>query len=87
MGLAKKEFNIKSLLLSKINRKLTFLFLIVGLIAPAIAVFYFYQIALSAIPTGILTEQAVLLQTAVIMIIVLIAVNAGIIGFFVSKIR
>ena len=85
MGLAKKEFDIKSLLLSKINRKLTLLFLIVGLIAPAIAVFYFYQIALSAIPTSILTEQTVLLQTVVIMIIVLIAVNAGIIGFFVSR--
>lgn len=81
----KKEFNLKNLLLSKINRKLTLLFLIVGLIAPAIAVFYFYQITLSALPVTILPEQSALLETAVIMIIILIAINAGIIGFFVSR--
>jgi len=80
-----KDINLKNLLLSKLNRKLTLLFLTVGLIAPLIAIYYFYQIAISAMPSSILYEQSVLLQTAAIMIIILIAINAGIIGFLVSK--
>jgi len=80
-----KEISIKKYLLSKINRKLTLLFLIVGLVAPSISIYYFYQIAISSMPNTISTQQAVLLQTAGFMIIILIAIDAGIIGFLVSK--
>jgi len=80
-----KDINLKDLLFSKINRKLTLLFLIVGLITPSIALFYFYQISISALPSSISYEQGALLQTAAIMIIILIAINTSFIGFLVSK--
>jgi len=85
MGLDANKISIKNLLLSKINRKITLLFLIVGLFAPTIAVYYFYQIAINSMPESIFTEQSILLETAAFMIITLIAINAGIIGFLVSK--
>lgn len=85
MGLDAKKTNIKELLLSKINRKLTLLFLIVGLIAPAISIYYIYELAVSSIPTAISVEQSILLRTAAFMIITLIAINAAVIGFLVSR--
>jgi len=80
-----KEFNIKNLLYSKINRKLTLLFIIVGLVAPSIAIFYFYTVAVSSFPQYFLVEQINLLEIIAIMIIILISINAGIIGYFVSQ--
>jgi len=85
MGLDDTRFDIKGVMKSKINRKLTFLFVIVALIAPSIGIYYFYNISISALPESIMTEQQLLLQTASFMIIILIAVDAGIIGFFVSR--
>jgi len=41
--------------------------------------------AISALPESIIANQSALLQTAAIMIIILIAADAGIIGFFVSR--
>jgi signal transduction histidine kinase len=79
------KFDVKDIIKSKISRKLTFLFVIVALVAPAIAIYYFYSISVSALPESIMAEQQVLLQTVSIMIIILIAINAGIIGFFVSR--
>jgi len=84
-GLEKKKINIKNILFSKINRKLTLLFIIVGLIAPSLSIFYFYNVAVSSIPETISVEQSVLLRTVALMIIILIAINTGVIGFFVSK--
>lgn len=84
-GVDWKKFNIQNLLLSKINRKLTLLFVIVGLVAPALAVYYFYTISVSSVPEFLSSAQAPLLRTVAIMIIILIAINAGIIGFFVSR--
>lgn len=68
-----------------INRKLTLLFVIVGLVAPTLAIYYFYTISVSSVPDFLSAEQAPLLRTVAIMIILLIAINAGIIGFFVSR--
>jgi len=75
----------KKKLFSKINRKITLLFIIVGLIAPSIAIFYFYNITVDSMAEEMIEESATLLRTIAIMIIVLIAINAGVIGFFLSK--
>ena len=80
-----EKFDIKKFILSKINRKLTLLFLIVGLIAPTIAIYYFYNISVSSFPEGMSGEQGLLLKTITVMIITLIAINAAIIGFFMSR--
>ncbi|RLF31916.1 MAG: hypothetical protein DRM98_04770, partial [Thermoplasmata archaeon] len=80
-----KKFSFKNLFLSRISRKLTLLFLIVGLIAPSLAIFYFYTISVSTLPESIPAEQSILLRTVAIIIILLIAVDAGIIGYLVSR--
>ena len=84
-GLKKEGFSLQKLLFSKINRKLTLLFIIVALLAPALAITYFYLISISVIPESVFFEQGVVLQTTAAIIIILIAVDAGIIGFFVSR--
>ena len=80
-----KEFNKKNLFFSKINRKLTLLFVIVGFVAPALAVYYFYTVAVSSFTEYIFIEQISSFNIIAIMIIILISINAGIIGFFVSQ--
>ncbi len=80
-----KEFNIKHLLYSKLNRKLTLLFLIVGFIAPTLAIYYFYTVAVTSIPEYIFAKQISLLGVIALITIILISINAGIIGFFVSR--
>jgi len=80
-----KEFNKKNLFFSKINRKLTLLFVIVGFVAPALAVYYFYTVAVSSFTEYIFVEQISLFNIIAIIIIILISINAGIIGFFVSQ--
>ncbi len=79
------KFDIKNLLLTKINRKLTLLFMIVALVAPALGIYYFYISSVSSFPGTLSVTQAPLLRIVAIMIIILIAVDAGIIGFFVSR--
>lgn len=80
-----KKFRIKNLIFSKINRKLILL-VIVALLAPALGIFLFYYILTSSLPSGVFGEQAALLRTTAILIIVLISiVNAGVIGFFVTR--
>ena len=79
-----KKFDIKNFLLTKINRKLTLLFIIVALIAPTLGIYYFYVISVHSIPDFLTNEQAPMLRTVAIMIIILIAIDAGIVGFFVS---
>jgi len=75
----------KELFFSKINRKLTLLFVIVGFVAPALAVYYFYTVAVSSFTEYIFVEQISLFNIIAIIIIILISINAGIIGFFVSQ--
>jgi signal transduction histidine kinase len=80
-----KNHSIKNFLLTRLNRKLTFLFIIVAIIAPTVGIYYFYIISVHAIPDYLSDVQAPMLKTVAIMIIILIAVDAGIIGFFVSR--
>lgn len=80
-----EKFTIKNILLSKINRKLTLLFIIVGLVAPALGIYYFYMISISSFPNEVLVEQADLLRTVAIMIIILITIDAGVVGYLVSR--
>lgn len=58
--------------------------MIVGLVAPALAIYYFFHISVSYtdFPT---VEQVPLLRSVAIMIIILISVDAGVIGFFMSR--
>ena len=80
-----EKFDFERILLSRLNRKSTLLFIIVALVAPSLAIYYFYIMAVSSLPESIITNQSALLQTAAIMIIILIAIDAGFIGFFVSR--
>jgi len=83
--LGSEKLDFKRILLSRLDRKLTLLFIIVALVAPSLAIYYFYIMAVSALPESIIANQSALLQTAAIMIIILIAADAGIVGFFVSR--
>lgn len=80
-----KEGNIKKSLFSRIDRKLIFLFVIVAIVSPALGIYYFYIIATSAIPESLFVEQIDLMKTAAVFIICIIAIDAGIIGFIVSR--
>ena len=78
------EMNIlKKYLFAKISRKLTFLFSIVGIVAPTIGIIYFYLTSYSILPLEptIPAEQNTLLSTTALTIIFLIALNASIFGF------
>jgi HAMP domain-containing protein len=59
----------------------------VGIVAPALGICYFYSISLSILPQNpeVFAEKRILLDTAAVIISVLIAINAGIVGFFVSR--
>jgi signal transduction histidine kinase len=85
MGTDDEGFTLKKALFSKLNRKLTLLFMIVALVAPALGISYFYLISISVVPESLVAEQAVLLETTVVIVITLIAVDAGVIGFLVSR--
>jgi len=80
-----ENFNIKNILFSKINRKLTLLFVIVAVIAPIMGIYYFYVTADSTISGSLFANQDGLIRTVALIIISLIAVDAGIIGYFVSR--
>ncbi|MFO7677920.1 MAG: HAMP domain-containing sensor histidine kinase [Thermoplasmatota archaeon] len=83
----KKPFNVKKYLFGKISRKLTLLFFIVGIVAPTMGILYFYIISTSFLyeESSIFSYQLLLLQSAAILIITLIAINAAIIGLLVSR--
>jgi signal transduction histidine kinase len=79
------KYTLKNLIFSKLNRKLTFLFMIVAIVAPSLGIYYFYVISVSSFPNELFTEQATLLRTVAIMVIIIIAIDAGIIGYLVSR--
>ena len=80
-----EKISFKNLLFSKINRKITLLFIIVGILAPLIAIYYFYNTTITSIPEFSTAETKYLYETVAYMIVILIAVNAGFIGFFLSR--
>lgn len=85
MGLDDEGSKLKKSFFSSIDKKLTLLFVIVALVAPTLAIYYFYIISVSVLPESLSSEQSVLLETTAAVVIILIAVDAGVIGFFVSR--
>jgi signal transduction histidine kinase len=80
----KKEFSIKKLLFSKLNRKLTIIFFLVALVAPAVSIYYLYTL-IESTAAIVSPESAALIKTIALMIIILIAIDAAIVGFYVSR--
>lgn len=76
-----EKLTIKNILFSTLNRKLTLLFIIVALVAPAFGIYSFYLIVEGEFGA----YQVELLKLIAIMIMILIVINAGVIGFFVSR--
>lgn len=85
MGSDNVGFTVKNPFFSKLNRKLIILFVIVALVAPTLGIYYFYIISASVLPESPSYEQSVLLQTTAAVIIIVIAIDAGVIGFLVSR--
>jgi signal transduction histidine kinase len=83
----KEPFELKKFLFGKINRRITLLFLIVGIVAPTMGIYYFYSISASFLyeESEIFYDQLALLQGAAVLIIALIAIDATIIGIMVSR--
>jgi signal transduction histidine kinase len=85
--MVKEPFDLKKFFLNRINVKLSLLFLFVGLVAPTIGIGYFYLVASSLLPqnTEVFAQEQLLLDGAALLIIILIAVNTGILGLFISR--
>lgn len=85
--MGKEPFELKKFLFGKINRRITLLFLIVGIVAPTMGIYYFYSISTSFLyeESEIFYDQLALLQSAAVIIIALIAIDATIIGIMVSR--
>ena len=83
----KEPFELKKILFGSINRKITLLFFLVAIVAPSIGIYYFYSISLSLLADGtdVFYQQSMLLQTTAMILIFVIAIDAAIIGFFVSR--
>ena len=80
-----KKFKLKNLLLSKLSRKITILFMIVGIIFPSFAVYYFYITIINIAPETLTSETEILFRNSLILIVILLTINAVIIGFLFSK--
>lgn len=80
----KKDYSLKKLLFSKLNRKLTIIFFLVAIVAPSLSVYYLYTLIQSTTEM-ISPETASLIKTTALMIIIIIAVDAAIVGFYVSR--
>ncbi|MFH1100536.1 MAG: HAMP domain-containing sensor histidine kinase [Methanobacteriota archaeon] len=85
--MTKEPFSLTHVLFGSINKKLTIIFFLVAIAAPTIGIYYFYSISISLLTetTEIFHEQMTLLQTTAALIIIMIAFDAGIIGFYVSR--
>jgi signal transduction histidine kinase len=83
----KEPFDLKKLFFGRINVKLTLIFLLVGLVAPSIGIWYFYLIASSFLSQNpeIFMQQQMLLNGTAIIIIILIAVNTMLLGLIISR--
>ncbi len=79
-----KKNTLNNFIQKKLSRKLTLLFVIVAIVAPSLGIFYFYQISIN-LSENITAQTTYLLQTITAVIIILIAIDAGVIGYFVSR--
>jgi signal transduction histidine kinase len=82
-----EPFDLKKFFFSRINVKLTLIFLLVGLVAPSIGIWYFYLIASSFLSPNheIFMQQEMLLNGTALIIIILIAVNTMLLGLIISR--
>jgi signal transduction histidine kinase len=80
-----EKINLKNILLSKLNRKITILFYLVGLICPTLAIIFFYTVIINSFSESLSPEISNLLAQITITMIVLMAVITGLIGFIISK--
>lgn len=80
-----KESRLRQIFFSSISKKLTLFFIIVAIIAPILGILCFYTVSCSVIEESLSLERKTLLQTTAALIISLIAIDVGIIGFFVSR--
>lgn len=82
-----EPFDLKELISSRIDLKLTLLFLLVGLVGPGLGIGYFYLIAHTFLidSSELFIEQHMLLNASALLIIILIAINTMIFGFFISR--
>ena len=85
MGWEDEKSTLRKKIFSKISYKLTLLFFIVGVVAPSIGICYFYFLTSTIIPKETIAENRFLLESSLIMIISVIAIDTAIIGFFISK--
>jgi len=83
----KEPFDLKKFFFGRINVKLTLIFLLVGLVSPAIGIWYFYLIASSFLSQDheIFLRQQMFLNSTALIIILLIAVNTMILGSMISR--
>ena len=83
----KEPFNLYNFLFGKISHRITLLFMLVGIAAPTLGIYYFYSISISFLyeESEIFSDQITVLQSAAVLIISLIAIDAAIIGLFVSR--
>jgi signal transduction histidine kinase len=83
----KEPFDLKKFFFGRINVKLTLIFLLVGLVAPSIGIWYFYLIASSFLSQNpeIFMQQEMLLNGTALIIIILIAVNTMLLGLIISR--
>jgi signal transduction histidine kinase len=83
----KEPIDLRKFFFGRINVKLTLIFLILGVISPGIGIGYFYLIARSFLAQDpiLFAEEQSLLNLTAFLIIILIAVNTGILGLFISR--
>jgi signal transduction histidine kinase len=86
-GCVKEGWDLKSLMFNRIDVRLTVVFLFVGLVAPFIGIGYFYLVASSLLSQNTImsAQEQLLLDGVAFFIILLIAVNTAILGFYLSR--
>jgi signal transduction histidine kinase len=86
-GKVKEPFAFWKTFFHRISVKLTLIFLLVGVVAPAIGIGYFYLVANSLIiqDSEFFAQEQMLLDGAAFLIILLIAVNTTILGLYISR--
>ncbi len=86
-SLMKNTVTPKKLIFGKISRKLTLVFLLVGIITPLISISYFYALSKSLLSqqATIMHHQAFVLESTALLLVILIAADTALIGFFVSR--
>lgn len=82
-----KPFHLQQFLFGSINKKLTVLFFLVAIVAPTVGIYYLFSITRYVLfeVADVFYEQLMLLQTTAVLIILIIAIDATVIGFFISN--